>query len=109
MPDIGLCGNYISAVRYKVKMNDREIRYVDDSIEAVVCKFQRAPNIFLTEDDLRAHLCSRLLEYFGTEQRTRDGDRSISLHTEVRWYGKGDLKTRSDIVLVDVSNLDVRW
>ena len=88
-------------------MTNQEICNVRDSIRAVTSKFRRAPNVFLTEDDLRAHLCSNLLRYFGTEERTKDNDRSISLHTEVRWYGKGDLKIRSDIVLVDVSNLDV--
>jgi hypothetical protein len=56
---------------------------------------------------LRIHLCSNLLQHFGTEQRTQDDDSSISLHAEVRWYGTGDLRTRSDIVLVEVSNLDV--
>jgi len=89
-------------------MNAQEIYYVHNSIEAVVARFQRTPNVFLTEDDLRVHLCSNLLKYFGAEQPTQDGDRSISLHAEVRWYGGTEkLKTRSDIVLVDVSNLDV--
>lgn len=88
-------------------MTDQEILYIRSSIEAVVSRFRAAPNVFLTEDDLRVHLCSNLLQHFGTEQRTQDGDKSISLHTEVRWYGEGNLKTRSDIVLVDVSNLDV--
>src|SRR5258708_38428766 len=59
------------------------------------------------EDDLRIHLCCNLLQHFGTKERTQDGDSSISLHAEARWYGAGDLTTRSDIVLVEVSNLDV--
>jgi hypothetical protein len=88
-------------------MTAEENRYVRMSIEAVCSRFRQAPNVFLTEDDLRVHLCSHLLQHFGTEQLTQDGDISISLHTEVRWYGKGNLKSRSDIVLVDVSNLDV--
>jgi hypothetical protein len=89
-------------------MTDQEIRNVNTSIEAVVSKFQQTPNVFLTEDDLRMHLCNKLLQNFGIEQHTQDGDISISLHTEVRWYGgEGRLKTRSDIVLIDVSDLDV--
>jgi hypothetical protein len=88
-------------------MTEQEIHNVDSSIARIISKFSRVPNIFLTEDDLRVQLCSNLLQYFGMEEVTRDGDSSISLHSEVRWYGNGDLKLRSDIVLVDVSNLDV--
>jgi hypothetical protein len=89
-------------------MTDQEICNVNASIEAVVSKFQRTPNVFLTEEDLRLHLCSNLLQHFGTEQATQDGDLSISLHSEVRWYGgAGDLTTRSDIVLADVADLKV--
>ncbi len=88
-------------------MNRLEISHVNDSIAAVLSKFKRAPNIFLTEEDLRTHLCCELLKHFGNEQLTNDNDRSISLHTEVRWYGDGSLKIRSDIVLVNVSNLKV--
>ena len=95
------------AVLFLTRMTDQEVRNVNTCIEAVVSKFQRTPNVFLTEDDLRIHLCSNLLEHFGTEQRTQDGDSSISLHAEVRWYGAGDLRTRSDIVLADVSDLKV--
>jgi hypothetical protein len=88
-------------------MTDQETRYVNDSIEAVVSKFRRIPNVFLTEDDLRVNLCTNLLRHFGSEERTQDNDISVSLHAEVRWYGKRKLKTRSDIVLIDVSNLEV--
>jgi hypothetical protein len=88
-------------------MTDTEARHVNAAIKAVVIKFQRSPNIFLTEEDLRNHLCNELLKHFGTEETTQDGDKSISLHCEVRWYGRGTLKIRSDIVLVDVSNLKV--
>lgn len=88
-------------------MNLEEENNVVASINEVIDLFRESPNVFLTEDDLRFHLCSRLIRYFGSEENTQDGDRSISLHTEVRWYGEGNLKTRSDIVLIDVSNLDV--
>jgi hypothetical protein len=88
-------------------MTDQEISNVNTSIEAIVSKFQQTPNVFLTEDDLRIHLCSNLLQHFGAGQRTQDDDCSISLHAEVRWYGAGDLTTRSDIVLAEVSDLKV--
>lgn len=65
------------------------------------------PNIFLTEDDLRMHLCSKLLRHFSSLETTEDNDRSIAIHSEVRWYGDGDLHLRSDIVLVEVSTLNV--
>ena len=80
---------------------------VNRCIADVVKRFQRSPNVFLTEDDVRVHLCGKLLCHFDSEEQTRDGDRSISLHTEVRWYGEEQLHLRSDIVLVDVHDLDV--
>ncbi len=89
-------------------MTKAERATVQTCIDTVVRRFRRAPNIFLTEDDVRIHLSSELLRYFDRELPTRDGDRSIELHTEVRWYGDGRLKLRSDIVLIDVSGLDVR-
>ena len=70
--------------------------------------FVSYPNKYLTEDDVRIHLCKLLLEKFGEIEATRDGDHSISLHTEVQWYGKGTLKYRSDIVLIDVGTLHVK-
>ncbi len=89
-------------------MTPLEIQYVDDAIASTVARFRQTPNVFLTEDDLRLHLSRDLLRHFGSEEQTNDGDTSISLHSEVRWYGFGDLKIRSDIVLVDVASLDVR-
>jgi hypothetical protein len=89
-------------------MIEEDRQHIEDSILDVNNVFLRAPNVLLTEEDLRMHLCHRLITRFGTEETTNDGDTSISLHTEVRWYGKGNLKTRSDVVLVDVSNLDVK-
>ena len=88
-------------------MNTEEKNNVVASIDEVIALFRESPNVFLTEDDLRFHLCCRLLRYFGSAEDTQDGDRSISLHSEVRWYGGGNLKMRSDIVLIDVSNLAV--
>ncbi len=88
-------------------MTLQEIAQLDAAIQHVVSIFLRCPNIFLTEEDIRVHLCNKLLDHFGAEEQTHDGDCSIALHTEVRWYGNGNMKTRSDIVLAEVSNLDV--
>ena len=82
--------------------------YIEKSIRKLSDDFVRFPNKYLTEDDVRIHLCKLLLGRFGKIKPTNDRDKSISLHTEVRWYGKGKLKYRSDIVLIDVATLDVK-
>jgi hypothetical protein len=82
--------------------------FIDHSISKLSEDFVSHPNKYLTEDDVRIHLCKLLLKKFGEIETTRDGDCSIPLHTEVRWYGKGTLKYRSDIVLIDVTTLDVK-
>lgn len=88
-------------------MRENERQFVDDAIQGIVVEFERTPHIFLTEEDVRIHLCHKLLQNFGHLEETNDGDSSIALHSEVRWYGDGDLKSRSDIVIVDVSTLNV--
>lgn len=84
-----------------------EIRTLDDAIGEVRNQFRTHPNIFLNEEDLRVHLCSQLLQIYGRLELTSDGQYSIALHSEVRWYGDGDLKIRSDIVVVEVQDLEV--
>lgn len=89
-------------------MNKHQAILVKSAIQNVVKKFERAPNVFLTEDDLRSHVFGQLIKAFGEEKATKDGDLSIPIHTEVRWYGSdGTLKLRSDVVIVDVSTLQV--
>ena len=70
--------------------------------------FERYPHIFLTEDDVRIHLCALLLPQWGQRESTGDGDTSVPLHCEVRWYGHGRLKCRSDVVLLRTSSLRTR-
>jgi hypothetical protein len=54
------------------------------------------------------HLCSQLISEHGDLEDTSDGDKSIALHSEVRWYGDdGSIKYRSDIVLIDTGSLEV--
>lgn len=86
-------------------MNDEE--FVDKCIQELNDDFDSSPNKFLTEEDVRFHLCLRLLEKYGKIEDTKDEDKSIALHTEVRWWGVQHSKKRSDIVVLDVSELKV--
>jgi hypothetical protein len=81
---------------------------ISDCVDRLCADFVDYPNKLLTEDDMRMHLASLLLDGFGTRHTTEDGDQSIALHSEVRWYGNGRLKYRSDLAIVDVSTLRVR-
>ena len=87
-------------------MNDVE-RLVDEAIESLSKDFLANPNKYLTEEDMRMHLCFRLMPNFGDIQETEDGDTSIALHSEVRWWGEDQRTDRSDIVIFDVSSLNV--
>lgn len=92
-------------------MNDSEInQHIAICIESLCADFINYPNRLLTEDDMRMHLGALLLnlECFCTLKETNDGDLSIALHSEVRWYGKGKLKYRSDLVIIDVGSLTVQ-
>lgn len=55
---------------------------------------------FLTEDDIRCRLFERLNTALGNSQ-------SVSVHSEVRWYGRNqNLKYRSDLVVLDKTTLN---
>ncbi|MCK5027446.1 MAG: hypothetical protein KAS07_03430 [Candidatus Pacebacteria bacterium] len=87
-------------------MNIREI--VKEVIDDVLVQFQKYPDVFLTEEDVRSCMVSRLLSYEELSLPSRTSERSLSIpvHSEVRWYGRsGVLKYRSDIVVLDVSSL----
>ena len=74
-------------------------------------RFEESPDIFLTEEDVRSHLFAALLKNgFAVIKTTEDHSSSIELHSEVRWYGHQAKKRkyRSDIVLIDVSQLSTR-
>ena len=67
------------------------------------------PNVILTEGDLQGHLFSNLLavKSIGLLERTLDGKKSISLHSEVSYFGdNGKLENRVDLAVVDVADLD---
>ena len=80
---------------------------VDIAIQRLIQDFKRVPNKYLTEDDVRMHLCSFLMDDFGMVERTEDDDFSIPLHSEVRWWGPNKRKDRTDVVIFDVSRLSV--
>jgi hypothetical protein len=91
-----------------IRLNQDQIeKLIDDAISKLVEDFTRVPNKYITEEDVRLHLCSFLLEDFGNEELTQDNDISIPLHCEVRWYGPDKSQERTDIVIFDVSGLTV--
>ena len=93
-------------------------REISKAINKIIDDFEEYPNKYLTESDVRCFLFNELIKIEGLGQlkETEDGSKSISVHTEVRWYhGKQKqsfeivkLNYRSDIVIIDVSNLIVK-
>ena len=70
--------------------------------------FKSQPNIFLTEDDVRCLLFQQLISRI-RPIKLDSGDYSSFVHSEVRWYGKGgDMHKRSDIVVIDATNIRVK-
>lgn len=89
-------------------MNQEQITLsVNAAILSLVEDFRRYPNKYLTEEDVRVHLCIRLMNDFGIIEETADRDRSIALHAEVRWWGPERSRELSDIIIFNVSELSV--
>jgi len=88
-------------------MNQSKIKNkVEHRINQLIREFQKYPEKFLTEEDVRSYLYHTLLRDFNTIQDCQDGTKSIPVHCEVRWYGNsGNLKLRSDIVILNISSL----
>lgn len=82
------------------------------SIKYLFKIFSEYPNIFLTEEDVRCHLFNIMVNNnseLSEPRKTKDGSFSIPIHSEVRWYGSSSkLNYRSDIVLLDPTNLRVK-
>ncbi len=87
----------------------KSVDKANNAIQSLISDFKKCPNKYLTEDDVRIHLCHLLMNDFSKIEKTKDNDNdySISLHTEIRWWGDKHLKYRSDIVLFDVSDMQV--
>jgi len=85
---------------------------IKNSINHLFKIFSEYPNIFLTEEDVRCHLFNILVNNnseLSEPRKTKDGSFSIPVHSEVRWYGlSGKLRYRSDIVLLEPTNLRVK-
>jgi len=84
---------------------------IKSAIQNLVDDFKQNPDKYITESDVRCFLFSALMKIdeFSKLEDTSDGSKSISVHTEVRWYGNsGKLKWRSDIVILDVASLKVK-
>lgn len=79
---------------------------IQSKIARVILQFFLHPwtsKDFLTEDDVRCRLFLEL-------KNALDANENISVHSEVRWYGKDPvkkLKYRSDLVVIDNANLTV--
>ncbi|PIZ74520.1 hypothetical protein COY07_00515 [Candidatus Peregrinibacteria bacterium CG_4_10_14_0_2_um_filter_43_11] len=84
---------------------------IEQIILGLTADFRRYPDKYLTESDVKCALVNRLMRSteYGSLQNTEYGSKSIPVHSEVRWYGaSGRLKWRSDIVILDVSDLRVK-
>ncbi|PIT84882.1 hypothetical protein COU37_01330 [Candidatus Micrarchaeota archaeon CG10_big_fil_rev_8_21_14_0_10_45_29] len=90
------------------------IEAIGAAINELLRDFEHNPEVFLTEEDIRCHLFFKLYSILGLQQLRRTADeqviQSISVHSEIRWYGKEDkkLKYRSDIVIIPVEYLRTR-
>jgi len=87
------------------------INSIKGKINNLLDGFKQYPDKYLTESDVRCALVRELMKISSLNklQNTNDSSKSISIHTEVRWYGQsGKLKWRSDIVIIDVQTLKVK-
>lgn len=83
---------------------------IENAINNTISEFINFPNCFLTEEDVRCYLFSLLykINQFSRKYITSDGEGSIPVHCEIRWYGASKtLKYRSDIVVLDPTDLIV--
>lgn len=83
-------------------------RLIHDSVLELKKMFRTHPHVFLTEEDVRCTLYQLLITRIGFVKST-DGSLSSPVHSEVRWYGKQQkMHKRSDIVVLDTTDLRVR-
>ena len=91
--------------------NPQEVQSaIEAAIEATRQLFRTKPDYLLTEEDLRCRLFQKFQDHpcLIQEAKTQDGTLSVPLHAEVRWYGNGRLKCRSDLVALRVGSLKTR-
>ena len=81
---------------------------IEECMGEIKKRFEKYPDIFLTEEDVRGHIFSRLLKNFGNGEETKNGSISISAHSDISWYdGDGFLALRPDIAIIEVGTLDM--
>lgn len=85
-------------------------KLIEPTIQALADDYRRAPGLILTEDDLKFHLVSRLLQLPGMSDTvaTVDGVLGTKIHTEVPWFDEhGKLYIRPDITILDPGQLSI--
>lgn len=81
---------------------------VEKCLKRIKNRFEDYPDIFLAEEDIRGHLFSVLSKYFHKIKKTKDGRKSVAVHSQVAWYNKkGYLRIHPDISIVNVATLDM--
>lgn len=73
-------------MHYSIEGNMPRFDLIEGEIGRLIEDFGQNPNVFLTEEDIRSHLVSKLLRHqeFSQLSNTADGSMSIPVHTEVR-------------------------
>jgi len=80
---------------------------VTDAVTELRSLFKSSPHLFLTEEDVRCFLFQLLIKRTGFG-KYENGSLTSPVHSEVRWYGKEqNMHKRSDIVVLDVTDLRV--
>jgi hypothetical protein len=104
--------NFLCLFKDKFKNSLKIKNKILNVIQGATKDFKKYPDKYLTEDDVRCHLFNQLMKIkiFSNTENTYDNSKSISLHSEVRWYQGANfnqewMNYRTDIAILDVSNL----
>lgn len=92
----------------KLKMDKRKI--TNKCINITKRKFEGNHHIFLGEEDIRCHLFSQLLNKFDKLEKTKDGEKTITLHAQISFLDETrKLKKgkKPDIIIINVSTCNL--
>jgi hypothetical protein len=79
-----------------------KIDRIDEAIKSLQDEHEQCPGLLLTEEDLRLHLCIRLMKIFNEKSNTDDNFQATQVHAEVAWYDEqGHLTLRPDITILE--------
>ena len=82
---------------------------VENCINKIKNKFEKYPDIFLTEEDVRGNLFCCLSNCFGSVKKAKYGYKSVMTHSQVSWYNnQNQLRKNPDISIIDVRTLDMK-